>query len=146
VRKDFVENNLPIPSIDTKKEEMAGNFYREGKLYAKEAIKVNDHDFTSFWEGVVIPQGIYDVTGNTCYASIGSSKDTTEFVSDNIEYHWNNSIKVYYPHAKQMLILCDGGGSNSIRHYLVKEQSAKLSNKLNMEIVVSQYPPYPPYC
>jgi hypothetical protein len=141
VRKNFVENNLPILSIDTKKKEMLGDFYREGKLYTKEAIRVNDHDFNSFSEGIVIPHGIYDVTANTCHLSIGTSKDTAEFVSDNIEHHWNNSIKARYPGAKKMLILCDGGGSNSSRHYVVKEQLFSLSKKLNMEIVVAHYPP-----
>jgi hypothetical protein len=109
VRRNFVENNLPVLSLDTKKKEMFGNFYREGKLYTKEAIQVNDHDFNSFSAGVVIPHGIYDITGNICYLSIGTSRDTAEFVSDNIEYHWNNSIKNHYPDAKKMLILCDGG-------------------------------------
>ena len=41
---------------------------------------------------------------------------------DNIEHHWNNSIKRDYPNATKILILCDGGGSNSCLHYVVKEQ------------------------
>ena len=52
--------------------------------------------------------------------SIGTNKDTAEFVKDNIDYHWNTSIKNDYPKAKKMLILCDGGGSNSSIHYVVK--------------------------
>ncbi len=32
-------------SIDTKKKELLGNFYRDGKLYVQEAIEVFDHDF-----------------------------------------------------------------------------------------------------
>ena len=47
-----------------------------------------------------------------------------------------------YPNAKKMLILCDGGGSNSCLHYVVKEQFKKLSERLQMEIVIAHYPPY----
>ena len=74
--------------------------------------------------------------------SIGANKDTAEFVMDNIEYHWNNSIRKHYPQADKILILCDGGGSNGCRHHIVKEAFEKLSKRLNMEIVVAHYPAY----
>jgi len=142
LRKEFEISDLPVLSIDTKKKEMIGNFAREGSLYSREPIKVNDHDFNTFADGVAIPHGIYDTGKNICYLSIGTSHDTAEFVADNIEYHWNNSIKEFYPQAKKMLLLCDGGGSNSCRHYVVKEQFMKLSQRLGLKIVVAHYPAY----
>ena len=39
--------------------------------------------------------------------SIGTNKDTAEFVKDNIEYDWFNSTVNDYPEAKKMLILCE---------------------------------------
>ena len=142
LKSQFIENDYPVLSIDTKKKEMIGNFYRDGTIFCKEAIAVNDHDFNSFSEGIAVPHGIYDVAKNICYLSIGTNKDTAEFVKENIVYHWNSSIKQDYPHAKKMLILCDGGGSNSSSHYIVKEQFKKLAEKLQVEIVVAHYPPY----
>jgi len=142
LKSQFVENDLPVLSIDTKKKEMIGNFYRDGKAFCTKSLEVNDHDFNSFSEGVAVPHGIYDLAKNTCYLSIGTNKDTAEFVTDNINYHWNNSIKKDYPNAKKMLILCDGGGSNSSSHYIVKEQLKLLAVKLQVEIVVAHYPPY----
>ena len=121
---------------------MIGNFYREGKLYGTEAVEVYDHDFSSFSEGIAIPHGIYDISKNICYLSIGTNRDTAEFVKDNIDYHWNKSIKYNYFNAKKMLILCDGGGSNSSSHYIVKEQLKQFSEKLQIQIVVVHYPPY----
>lgn len=41
-----------------------------------------------------------------------------------------------------MLILCDGGGSNSSRHYIFKEDLQKTANKLGLEIRIAHYPPY----
>ena len=74
--------------------------------------------------------------------SIGTNKNTAEFVKDNVAYHWNHSIRKDYPQAKKMLILCDVGGSNSSSHYVVKEQLKKLSKDLKMQTVVVRYPPY----
>jgi len=142
LQSEFSRENLPRLSIDTKKKEMLGNFYRDGKIFTRETLEVNDHDFNSFAEGIVIPHGIYDIQNNKCYLTIGKSKDTAEFMCDNIEYHWNNSLKQIYPEAKKMLILCDGGGSNSCLHYVVKEQLKKLSEKIQVEIVVAHYPAY----
>jgi len=142
LKNEFLNDELPILSIDTKKKEMLGNFYRDGKLYTTAPIEVNDHDFNSFAEGVIIPHGIYDLKNNKCYLTIGKSKDTAEFMCDNIEYHWNNSIKKLYPNKNKLLILCDGGGSNSCLHYVVKEQFKKLAEKLQIEITIAHYPAY----
>ena len=142
LKEKFISEKLPILSIDTKKKEMLGNFYRDGKLYTIEPIKVNDHDFNTFADGVIVPHGIYDMNNNKCYLTLGKNKDTAEFVCDNIEHHWNNSIKQLYPKTDKMLILCDGGGSNSSRHHVVKEQLQKLSERLKTEIVIAHYPAY----
>jgi len=142
IRKQFTDRKLPILSIDTKKKEMIGNFFREGRAFCRKALGVSDHDFNSFADGIAVPHGIYDVSKNICYLSIGTNKDTAEFVKDNIEYHWNHSIRKDYPKAKKMLILCDGGGSNSSSHYVVKEQLKQLAENIQMQIVVAHYPPY----
>jgi hypothetical protein len=142
LRTIFTMLGLPILSIDSKKKEMIGNFYRAGSSYTLEPVQVYDHDFKNFAQGEIIPHGIFDVNRNECYLTIGTSKDTAEFITDNIEFHWNNSIKNHYPNAEKMLILCDGGGSNSCRHHVVKEQLQKLSDRLNIEIVIAHYPAY----
>jgi hypothetical protein len=48
----------PIVSIDTKKREYLGNFYRAGQLYTLAEVQTYDYDFFSFAEGVIIPHGI----------------------------------------------------------------------------------------
>ena len=87
IKKQFIDRKLPVLSIDTKKKEMLGNFFREGKAFCKKALCVSDHDFNSFADGIAVPHGIYDVSKNICYLSIGTNRDTAEFVKDNIEYH-----------------------------------------------------------
>jgi len=124
----------PVISMDTKKKENIGDFYRDGRLYTREVIKANDHDFNSLAEGIVIPHGIYDLKQNFGYINIGTSKDTSEFACDSIMNWWKNQGKFDYPNADSILILCDGGGSNNSRHYIFKQDIQKLANKIGVEI------------
>lgn len=138
----FLEHNLPILSIDTKAKEPLGNFDRNERYFGKDKRKVNDHDFTSKASGIVIPHALYDVGDNKGYVTLGTSKDTSEFVCDNILWYWQNKLQWKYPDADTILILCDGGGSNSCSHYIVKQDFVKLARALNINILVAHYPAY----
>lgn len=105
-------------------------------------LKVYDHDFNTFSQGVVIPHGIYDLKRNEGYMTLGISKDTSEFCCDCIKDWWDNYGKTNYPLASSILVLADGGGSNSSRHYIFKEDLQKLVNEIGIEIRMAHYPPY----
>src|SRR2546421_9814706 len=117
-----------------KKKELIGEFYREGKGYCTKSVKVNDHDFLSSAQGVIIPHGIYDIKRNEGYMTLGVSHDTSEFCCDCIKSWWETYGKQHYSKASSILILSDGGGSNSSRHYIFKEDLQKLSNEIGVEI------------
>lgn len=142
LKAHFLHEGLPVLSIDTKKKELLGNFYRKGTYYDLTHRKVNDHDFRSQADGIVIPHGIYDVGDNFGYLSLGNSKDTSAFVCDNLAYFWQNDLQWKYPNAQALLILCDGGGSNNASHYIVKQDLYWLAQKLDIDILVAHYPPY----
>lgn len=141
-KEQYLKSGNPIVSIDTKKRELLGTFYRDGKLYGREALRAWDHDFPSYAEGVVIPYGIYDLKRNFGYLSVGTSHDTTEFACESIAWWWLEYGRQLYRGADSICLLCDGGGSNSATKYLFKEDLQKLSNRLGMEIRVAHYPPY----
>ena len=67
LKRDYQERGFPVLSVDTKKKEFLGQFYRHGKSYCVEALEVSDHDFPSLAEGRVVPHGIYDVVKNKGY-------------------------------------------------------------------------------
>ena len=119
-----------------------GNLYRDGQLYTTEPIEVNDHDFPSLATGLAIPHGLYDLNDNVGYIQIGTSHDTSEFACDSIRYWWDTYGKQRYPSANSILLLCDGGGSNSSRYYLFKQDLQTLVNELGIEIRIAHYPPY----
>ncbi len=69
-------------------------------------------------------------------------RSASEFLCDNLKYHWQNNLRKEYPQAEEMLLLMDGGGSNSCLHYIVKEDLQNLANELKINITVAHYPPY----
>ena len=142
IREQCEGIGLPVLSIDTKKKELIGNFKRDGKVFSTGQPKVLDHDFETFAECKMVPHGILDVIKNVGYMTLGSNHDTSEFVCDNIERIWKQHLRKMYADAKTIVLLCDGGGSNSSRHRIVKQDFMNLANKLNMNILVMHYPPY----
>jgi hypothetical protein len=121
---------------------LIGLLYRAGHLYTQQEVQVFDHDWPSLAEGVAIPHGLYDLNLNIGYVQIGTSHDTGEFACDSIRYWWEHYGSTQYPEASSILLLCDGGGSNSSRHYLFKQDLQGLANELGIEIRIAHYPPY----
>lgn len=142
LKKQYLDAGQPVISMDTKKKEMLGNFYREGVTDAVEPTIVNDHDFTSSSDGTVIPHGIYDVAKNEASVHLNCSKDTSELACESIELWFNEQGRQDYPDASELLVFCDGGGSNSATHYIFKEDLQGLANRLNLRIRICHYPPY----
>ena len=121
---------------------MIGQLYRKGHTYTQQTLEVYDHDWSSLAEGKVIPHALYDINHNIGYVQLGSSHDTSEFACDSIRHWWLTHGCELYPLASSILLLCDGGGSNSSRAYLFKECLQSLSNELGIEIRIAHYPPY----
>lgn len=139
---EFFAAGNPILSIDTKKKEYLGTLYRDGKVYCQQALQAFDHDFPSLARGVIIPHGIYDLARNQGWLHLGLSRDTTEFACDSLRVFWQSDGQRLYPHASAMLLLCDGGGSNSCHKHLFKEDLQRLVNDLRLPIRVAHYPAY----
>ena len=55
---------------------------------------------------------------------------------------WEHAGRAAYPQAQRLLVLGDGGGSNSATQYLCKEDLQALANRLGLEIRMAHYPPY----
>jgi Rhodopirellula transposase DDE domain len=142
LKQEYLASLNPLLSIDTKKRELLGTFYRAGRLLTTRTLRVFDHDFPSYAEGVVIPHGLYDPRLNRGYLHLGTSHDTSAFACDCLEDWWWRFGQEQYPGATSLLLLCDGGGSNSANTYLFKADAQALVNKIGLEVRVAHYPPY----
>ena len=140
LKKEYLAAGKPVLSIDTKKKELLGKFYRDGVTDAVEPTIVNDHDFPSCGNGKLIPHGIYDVGKNKVSLHLNTSCDTSELACDSIELWWHAQDD--YQDQAEILILCDCGGSNSARSYLFKEDLESLANRLKIKIRVAHFPAY----
>lgn len=141
-RREYEDAGNPIVSVDTKKKEFIGNLFRAGRLYTQETIATLDHDFPTSAEGVIYPHGFYDPVRNVGHINLGTSHDTSLFACDSIGHWWENYGRKAYPNATSILILCDGGGSNSSRRYVFKYHLEQLATQIQMEIRLAHYPPY----
>ena len=147
LKREYLDSADPILSIDLKSRELLGNFFRSGTLFTRETIRVFDHDFAEFAQGVVLPHGIDDLKQNRGYIHLGMSHDTSEFACDCLKDWWERFGCTAYPHAKSLMLLCDGGGSNPAdtdrgQAHLFRTDVQRLANDLGMEIRVTHYPPY----
>jgi hypothetical protein len=140
-RTRFREAGLPIISIDTKKKELIGNFKNHGRTWCQEAEQVLIHDFAEDDTIRAVPYGIYDLTYNRGFVSVGTSADTPEFAVDVIATWWETHGQATYPGAKQLLILADSGGSNGCHPRAWKLFVQKrLSDRFGLEVTICHYP------
>ena len=96
LKKKYLKAGLPVISIDTKKKELLGEFYRDGVIDTQKTIEVNDHDFGSMGSGTVIPHGIYDLRYNRGFMHLNTSHETSELACDSIEaWRKNHGLKTY---------------------------------------------------
>jgi hypothetical protein len=142
LKAEYLAAGDPAVSIDTKKRELIGDFFRPGTAYATGPVEVFDHDFPSFADGVVIPHGVYDLARNAGHVTLGTSHDTSEFACDSLRLWWDRQGRAAYPNAKRLLVLCDGGGSNGASRHLFKDELQRLADELGIEVRVAHYPPY----
>ena len=141
LKEEFLAAGLPVLSMDTKKREMLGDYVRPGRLLSDARLRGWDHDYPTHSPGVVIPHGVFDVTLNEGYLHLGDSHDTSEFAADALIDCWQHYGCHRYPHAAEMLLLCDGGGSNSSRRLVFKEELERVADRIDMIIRVAHYPP-----
>jgi len=141
-RRHYEENQLPVISVDTKNRELIGRFYQNGRSWGRESIEVYDHDFPSMARGIGIPHGIYDTGRNEAFVTVGTSKDTSQFAVDNLRAWWQQLGRNAYPHAKEILLLADCGGSNAYRARLWKQQlQERFCDPFEVTVRVCHYPP-----
>lgn len=89
------------------------------------------------------PHSFYDLKLNIGYVQLGTSHDTSEFACDSFRLWWYTHGKQNYPHPSAILVLCDGGGSNSSLHYIFKQDLQLLANEIGVEIRVAHSTPLP---
>lgn len=133
----------PVISVDTKKKELVGDFKRPGREYRpkKNPERVRVHDFIIPELGKAIPYGVYDVTQNSGWVSVGVNHDTATFAVSSINRWWNTMGAPIYPNAESLLITADCGGSNGPRVRLWKLELQRFADETGLSVTVCHFPP-----
>lgn len=138
----FIENKLPVISVDAKKKEQIGNFKNNGRSWRKNHIDVLDHDFRSDATCMAVPYGIYDINKNRGMVVLGTSRETPAFAVDSLVRWWKEEGRKHYSGAGKLLILGDSGGGNSARSRVWKRNlQMKFCNEFGIAVTVCHYPP-----
>jgi hypothetical protein len=141
LKEEYLSGGLPVLSMDTKKREILGDFVRPGRVLSSAPLRAWDHDYATHAEGVMIPHGLYDLALNEGYMHLGDDHDTSTFAADALLDWWRSYGRKRYPNAAEMLLLCDGGGSNGSRRIVFKEQLQRVADVTDLAIHVAHYPP-----
>ncbi len=133
----------PVISVDTKKRELVGDFKAVGRELEPKGspVEVRTHDFKDDELGHAIPYGVYDLTADQGWVSVGISRDTASFAVNTILSWWENLGKQRYPKATTLTITADCGGSNSSRTKLWKLELQRLANETGLQIIICHFPP-----
>jgi len=141
--KRFQQRGQPVISVDTKKKELVGPFKNGGREWqpsgAPEQVQV--HDFLDKELGKAIPYGVFDLSQNEGWVSVGIDRDTARFAAQAIHRWWKKMGCKRYRNAEQLLITADGGGCNGSRSRLWKVALQDLAVRLGIPVRVCHFPP-----
>jgi len=141
--KAFLTAREPVISVDTKKKELVGAFSNNGRELRPKGRPefVNVHDFIDPKLKRAVPYGVYDITNNVGWVSVGTDHDTAAFAVNTIRQWWRAMGKRSYANATRLMVTADGGGSNGYRIRLWKIELQKLAEELKLPITVCHLPP-----
>jgi hypothetical protein len=141
--RTFQKAGQPVISVDAKKKELVGNFRNPGREWHRrgEPERVRAKDFPDKQLGKAIPEGVYDVSRNEGWVSVGVDHDTAEFAGASIRRWWEEMGSAVYPRASRLLITADAGGSNGYRSRLWKVVLQDLATALGLRITMCHFPP-----
>jgi hypothetical protein len=133
----------PVISVDAKKRELIGDFKAVGREFQPKGrpVEVRGHDFKDQQLGHAIPYGIYDLTADEGWVSIGITSDTAQFAVNTIISWWEDLGRERYPHARTLTITADSGGSNNPRTRLWRYELQRLADTTGLSIRVCHFPP-----
>lgn len=141
--QEFQQRGEPVVSVDAKKKELVGQYRNAGREWHRKGDpeEVQVYDFPDPELGKAIPYGIYDVTANAGWVSVGVDHDTAEFAVATLRRWWQEMGCRAYPGAGALLVTADGGGSNSSRSRLWKLELQGLADESGLAVSVCHFPP-----
>ena len=95
----FQRAGRPVVSVDSKKRELIGDFKNPGQEWrpAGDPQEVRAKDFPDKRLGKVTPSGVYDLTYNEGWVSVGIDHNTSRFATETLRRWWCEMGAPVYP-------------------------------------------------
>jgi hypothetical protein len=140
---EAIATGEPVISVDAKKRELIGDFKAVGREFERTGrpVEVRGHDFKDKELGHAIPYGIYDLTVDEGWVSVGITSDTAQFAVNTIIDWWEHLGRMRYPNARTLTVTADSGGSNNPRTRLWRHQLQRLADTTGLSVRVCHFPP-----
>jgi len=126
-------------SVDTKAKVKIGELSRGGKDRTRAPRKAHDHDTEI--KAVLVPVGIFDVTGSNLSICFGQSVETSDLIADCLEQWWESHRHIY-PQIKELVINLDNGPSVQSHRTQFLKRLVEFSENSGLIIRLIYYPPY----
>lgn len=141
--QEFTGAGDPVISVDAKKKEVLGNYAVIGREWHRsgEPVRVRAHDYPEKNAHKAVPYGIYDLSADAGWVSVGCDGDTSAFAVATLRRWWDGEGRHRYPHATRLLITADAGGSNGYRVKAWKKELADLALETGLAVTVCHFPP-----
>lgn len=137
------KQHQPVVSIDTKKKELVGEFRNAGREWhpARKPVQVKVHDLIDKELGKAIPFGVYDPASKEGWVSVGVDHDSAQFAAASVLRWWREMGRQRFPHATKLMLMADGGGSDSSRNRLWRVALQALTDEIGFPLEVCHFPP-----
>lgn len=141
--QEFTGAGEPVISVDAKKKEVLGDYAVIGREWHRsgEPVRVRAHDYPEKNAQKAVPYGIYDLSADTGWVSVGCDGDTSAFAVATLRRWWDGEGRHRYPHATRLLITADAGGSNGYRVKAWKKELADFALSAGLTVTVCHFPP-----
>jgi len=116
-----------------------GGFSRGGVARGREAVRAADHDMHP--AAVLAPAGILEVDSGQLNIVFGTSRDTSDFVADCLEWWWRERREVYGQVRRLQIDLDNGPEISSARTQFMK-RLVEFSDRYQLTLELAYYPPY----
>jgi Rhodopirellula transposase DDE domain len=133
----------PVVSVDTKTKALMGDCQNAGHAWQPQGqpVKGRSKDCVDKHLGKGMPYGVYDITANNGWVSVGIDQDTAQCAAESLPRWWPQRGARVYPTAQAWLVTADAGGSNGYRLRVWKVALQALAAAIGFRISVCHFPP-----
>lgn len=125
--------------MDTKASVILGDYSRQGKSRALEAVRALDHDLAT--KAKLVPVGILEVASGELDLALASSTKTSDLLADTLEGWWQRRGPVL-SHVRELVINADNGPESSGKRSQFLARLAAFADQSGLRIRLVYYPPY----